>query len=89
VGSGKQEATESLDPEALSDPGDQELLQPEPMVVDAPDPLSRVRTIQRPVYYISEVLHDVKTRYLEVHKLLYAVLIASRKLRHYLQAHKV
>jgi hypothetical protein len=41
------------------------------------------------VYYISEVLHDAKTRYLEVHKLLYAVLIASRKLRHYFQAHKI
>jgi hypothetical protein len=34
-------------------------------------------------YYIREVLHEAKTRYLEVHKLLYAVLIASRKLHHY------
>jgi uncharacterized radical SAM superfamily protein len=33
--------------------------------------------------YISKVLHEAKTRYLEVHKLLYAVIIASRKLRHY------
>jgi hypothetical protein len=41
------------------------------------------------VYYISEVLHYTKTRYLKVHKLLYAVLIASRKLRHYFQAHKI
>jgi hypothetical protein len=41
------------------------------------------------VYYISEVLHDAKIRYLEVHKLLYAVLIASRKLCHYFQAHKI
>jgi hypothetical protein len=24
--------------------------------------------VQRPIYYICEVLHDVKTRYLEVHK---------------------
>jgi hypothetical protein len=47
------------------------------MEVDESDPLGRVRTIQRPVYYISEVLHDTKTRYLKVHKLLYAVLIAS------------
>jgi hypothetical protein len=41
------------------------------------------------VYYISEVLHETKTRYLEVHKLLYAVLLASRKLRHYFQAHRI
>jgi hypothetical protein len=54
------------------------------MEIDAPyAPHGRVRTIQRSVYYISKVLHEAKTRYLEVHKLLYAVLIASRKLRHY------
>jgi hypothetical protein len=41
------------------------------------------------VYYISEVIHEAKTRYLEVHKLLYEVLITSRKLRHYFQAHKI
>jgi ribonuclease HI len=52
-------------------------------------PAAGVRTIQRPVYYVSEVLHEAKTRYLETHKLLYAVLVASRKLRHYFQAHRV
>jgi hypothetical protein len=41
------------------------------------------------MYYISEVLDDAKTRYLEVHKLLYTVPIAFRKLCHYFQAHKV
>jgi hypothetical protein len=46
-------------------------------------PATEARTIQRSVYYISEVLHEAKTRYLESHKLLYAVLVASRKLRHY------
>jgi hypothetical protein len=41
------------------------------------------------VYFISEVLHEAKTRYLEVHKLVYAVLITSRKLRLYFQAHRI
>jgi hypothetical protein len=41
------------------------------------------------MYYISEVFHDAKTRYLEVHRLLYAILIASRKLHRYFQAHKI
>jgi hypothetical protein len=59
------------------------------MEVDALDPPERVWSIQRSVYYISEVLHDAKTSYLEVHKLLYTVLIASRKLCHYFQAHKI
>jgi hypothetical protein len=62
---------------------DRELPEPEPMELDASNPPRRVQTVQRPVYYISEVLHEAKSRYLEVNKLLYAVLIASRKLRHY------
>jgi hypothetical protein len=41
------------------------------------------------VHYINGVLHKAKTRYLEVYKLLYVVLIASRKLRHYFQAHRI
>jgi hypothetical protein len=52
-------------------------------------PATETRTVQKPVYYVSEVLHEAKARYLETHKLLYAVLVASRKLRHYFQAHKV
>ena len=54
-----------------------------------PDPVARVRTIQKLVYYVSEVLHKTKASYLETHKLIYAILIASRKLRHYFQAHRV
>ena len=54
-----------------------------------PDPVTRARTTQKPVYYVSEVLHEAKARYLETHKFIYAILIAYRKLRHYFQAHRV
>jgi ribonuclease HI len=52
-------------------------------------PAIGVRTVQKPIYYVGEVLHEAKVRYLETHKLLYVVLVASRKLRHYFQAHRV
>jgi hypothetical protein len=42
-----------------------------------------VYKVQRPIYYISEVLLDSKIRYPHVQKLLYALLITSRKLRYY------
>jgi hypothetical protein len=83
------EATAPQPLEAFLAPGSHGPSGPEAMEVDEPDPPGRVRTIQRLVYYISEVLHDAKTRYMEVHELLYAVLVASRKLCHYFQAHKI
>ena len=45
--------------------------------------------VQRPVYFISEVLSDSKTHYSQIQKLLYAVLITKRKLRHYFKSHPV
>jgi hypothetical protein len=41
---------------------------------------------QAPVYFISKVLSLSKKKYTELEKVLYAVLMASRKLRHYIQA---
>jgi hypothetical protein len=41
------------------------------------------------LYYVSEVLVDVKTHYTQPQKLLYALLITSRKHHHYFQAHKI
>jgi hypothetical protein len=45
--------------------------------------------VQRPVYYISEVLSETKARYPQIQKLLYAMVLAWRKLRHYFEAHPV
>jgi ribonuclease HI len=45
--------------------------------------------VQRPVYFVSEVLSESKACYQPVPKLLYAVLITSRKLRHYFQEYSI
>jgi hypothetical protein len=45
--------------------------------------------VQHPVYFISEVLGPSKKKYPQVQKLLYAVLLTARKLRHYFDNHKV
>jgi ribonuclease HI len=41
---------------------------------------------QAPVYFVSEVLSLSKKKYTELEKVLYDVLMASRKLQHYFQA---
>jgi ribonuclease HI len=45
--------------------------------------------VQHAVYFISEVLGPSKKKYPQVQKLLYAVLLTARKLRHYFDDHKV
>jgi ribonuclease HI len=45
--------------------------------------------VQKPVYFVSTVLHDTRERYTMQQKLLYTLLIASRKLRHYFQGHPI
>jgi ribonuclease HI len=45
--------------------------------------------VQHPVYFISEILGPSKIRYPQVQKLLYAIILTARKLRHYFDDHKV
>jgi hypothetical protein len=51
--------------------------------------LNTNRKIQYPVYFINEVLSNSKTRYFNITKLAYALLITSHKLSHYFQAHQI
>jgi hypothetical protein len=61
---------------------------------DAPD-LHEEKTpedttkVQKPMYFVSMVLRDARERYTMQQKLLYTLLIASRKLRHYFQGHLI
>ena len=45
--------------------------------------------VQRPVYYVSKSLHEVEVRYLPLEKAILAVVLDTRKLPHYFQAHTV
>ena len=45
--------------------------------------------VQKPVYYTSRVLRGAEGRYPLMEKLAFALITASRKLRHYFQAHAI
>jgi ribonuclease HI len=44
---------------------------------------------QFPIYYVSEALSGSKLFYSEMGKMVYAVVMANRKLRHYFQSHNI
>jgi hypothetical protein len=45
--------------------------------------------IQKPVYFVSKSLHGAEERYPQIEKLAFALVMASRKLRPYFQAHTI
>ena len=58
------------------------------LVVEREEP-GHVLKVQRPVYFVSEVLIDTKSRYPQAQKLLYTVVMATKKLQHYFTEHEV
>ena len=44
---------------------------------------------QLPVYFVSEALSGSKLFYSELEKIAYAVIMTSRKLRHYFEGHRI
>jgi hypothetical protein len=48
-----------------------------------------IQTIQRPVYFLSQILAESKTRYPHIQKILYGVYLAKKKLVHYFDAHLI
>ena len=44
---------------------------------------------QRPVFYVSRMLLDAKTRYSAVEKMMLALVNAKKKLHHYFETHPV
>jgi len=45
--------------------------------------------VQRPVYFVSEVLSETKARYPQIQKLIYVVILARRKLQHNFLGHPI
>ena len=45
--------------------------------------------VQRPVYYVSKSLHEAEVCYLPLEKAILAVVLGTRRLPHYFQAHTV
>ncbi|KAK1616164.1 hypothetical protein QYE76_021681 [Lolium multiflorum] len=49
----------------------------------------KLHGVQRPVYFVSEVLSPSKQRYPQYQKIAYGVFTTARKLRHYFSAHPI
>ena len=58
------------------------------LVVEHPED-GKTHKVQRPVYYLSEVLSPAQQRYPHYQKLAYSVFMTARKLPHYFEVHQI
>ena len=51
--------------------------------------MARKKEVQRSVYFVSSLLQGARSSYSGMQKLIFGLIMASRKLRHYFQAHEI
>ena len=54
-----------------------------------PKDVARKKVVQCPVYFVSPLLQGSRSRYSGMQKLIFGLAMASRKQRHYFQAHEI
>ena len=89
-------AVVNISPEATIDPATVEAPEDRPheairdfCPLEGRDSVDASPLVDHPVYFISTVLREARARYPMPQKLLLALLVASRKLRHYFQGHPI